>query len=326
MNRNENRNPIANLKKQHLLILWYVYKKYNVSSIAKELGKSISTISEQLKYLKEREYIEIEVKSNITIYKLKKRGEDAISVLLTTYEGKDSIILDRSHNIKLKSEIIRFPKAWGNEWKGKQMKNWTEYSKYIGDVLVIRTTSNILFQLPEIYYKTSDDALLETGRLVNRIIGDLEIEYEGLKIGTPKKISHIITQHHAIPDDPFARILADKKVTYKDDRLMIDHSKGKIEKEFIHPIYSPEDWENEIKHIKDHIHNNPPTSSELAIAIMQVTENQKLFDRNIEKHFEVLNRIGFAVDNLASKVESLGERKKEALFSKIKRYFKKDEK
>ena len=91
-----------------------------------------------------------------------------------------------------------------------------------------------------------------------------EEEYKGLKIGTPKKLSHIITQHHAIPGDPFANYMKERKLTYKDDRVVLDHSKGYEEKEFPHPKHSSDDWMNEVRHLRDRIKNNPPTNSEIA--------------------------------------------------------------
>jgi len=270
-NRKKSRNHTVRIKKSidfpkahHLQIMWLVKDKFNVSSIAKKLKKAVSTVSEHIKNLIFYEFIEPEIVSNIKTFKLTKKGDDAISRFLTLSEKGFPEIINRSHNIKLKSEIRRFPKSWGDGWKPKPIKNWVEYSKWFDCVRVVRTTRSILFQLPIIYYKSSDEALLESGRIVDNVIKSLEKEYPGLKIGNPKKVSNISSQSHSIINDPFSIFMADNKLTYKDDRIKIDHSNGIPEKEFIHKKYASEDWNNEVKRLNDTIRNDPPLNTELA--------------------------------------------------------------
>lgn len=73
--------------------------------------------------------------------------------------------------------------------------------------------------------------------------------------------------------------------------------------EFGHKNYAPEDASRYTEFVKDIIKNNPPSPSETQGMISQLTENQLMFNKNLEQHFAVLKGIEEAIKQLKDAIK-----------------------
>lgn len=174
---------------------------------------------------------------------------------LDSVEGSDKGLSFsiRSHNIKLKFAIERKPPILSCEFVKKKEKeewNWESYeatikSKY-GAVILEVTTKSVVAQLPIFYTKSTTEASALIGKYAHEIKQQLELN-EGFIFKTGKKdyevVSHIITQHHGLPNHPFSALFEANQFTGSTDRVMIDHSHGEHEVELISPKYAMDDMD-----------------------------------------------------------------------------------
>lgn len=171
----------------------------------------------------------------------------------------------RSHNIKIKVKVHERPsrKDWLESWiPNDSMKNNIFYSKKFGDIGMTYTGSNIIFQLPILNFKSTDDALAEGYKIADALSLRLEDDVEGLKFGGRKVTAQVISQHHALVNDPFAKWMVKNGITYSDGTLDVDSSQ-QDELEFTDPSDAHLHTTRYIKHIKNIAENDLPTMGEL---------------------------------------------------------------
>lgn len=142
------------------------------------------------------------------------------------------------------------------------MKNNIFYSKKFGDIGMTYTGSNIIFQLPILNFKSTDDALAEGYKIADALSLRLEDDVEGLKFGGRKVTAQVISQHHALVNDPFAKWMVKNGITYSDGTLDVDSSQ-QDELEFTDPSDAHLHTTRYIKHIKNIAENDLPTMGEL---------------------------------------------------------------
>lgn len=214
----------------------------NITQIAKEMGIARSTVREHLNKL--AKYGLVEKITHPGLWKFTQEGKrllprvaDGVAEILVPYErrGGESMpewLHDRAHNIKVRVLVESRPstKAWLDGWYvNDRVKNNVFYSSKFGDIGMTYTKKSIIFQLPILYFESSEIALAEGMRIVRELTVKLEHEIEGLKLGKKYKpyVQEIITQHHAMVGEPYAEFLTKHGISYKGINVDIDASKGK---------------------------------------------------------------------------------------------------
>jgi DNA-binding transcriptional ArsR family regulator len=236
-------------------------------------------------------------------------GEKTLVMYEEGVENFNEWLHPRSHNIKIKVSVLSRPSsnAWLDGWNpNPRIKNNIFYSKKFGDIGMTYTGKNIIFQLPELVFNHSDDAIAEGNKLIEVICLELEHEIEGLKLGEKTVFSQVISQHHAIVNEPFAKFMAKHGITYRDGTIDVDASTRTPELEFTDPKKAHEHVSNYIDYVKDFTTKDVPLASEitkilyennLQIRKIQETQNQAIM--NTQKQMENLTRLtSLAVERL----------------------------
>jgi hypothetical protein len=272
------------------IVLELLSKGGNPHSISKNLQKAKSTIVEHLQGLRSLG-LATKGKSNSygELWVITEQGKQYLegSVSITMYERKGSVSsqgvrqtwLDhsRSHNIKIKFQVQETPdiKSWiALSWKPYNLKNNVFYTKRFGEVVTTFTGKNMIFQLPPIKASDPEIANAEAGRLAMKLKEQYEKEVSGLKLGTYSVHAQIISQHHAVVNDPFAKWCQKEEISYRDKQIDIDASSGQDspELEFTDPKNAHTHFARYVEHQKDIIENEVPKISEIAQTIKQIVE------------------------------------------------------
>lgn len=232
----------AHLKEIHVKILLLRSDLKSGKDIAKILKKSESNISEHLNKLVRLGYL-------TDSKDLTAKGRDAVSVFLWGYEknqGKDVDI--RSHSLTFKARVVRFGSVFADRvkvlgsWVSDPLKNWTRYRKeFEGGVKVHITPKSVLFYLPELFGVSPEGIMRKAVELANVVKLALEREFEGLVLGSPEVVYEVQASHLALRWDWFSKLCADKGVSFKSDRLVVDHSNGTPELEAVNKDFSRDD-------------------------------------------------------------------------------------
>lgn len=178
---------------------------------------------------------------------------------------------DRAHNIKVKVRVVEKPPddSWLRGWKpNREIKNNVFYTQRFGEIVTMFTGRSLVFQLPVLYFRDADSALVEAGKIAQALMVKYEREVVGLRLGDYDVKAQLITQHHAIPYEPFAKWLHQHGISYRDDLIDIDSSKTP-ELEFIDPVYSHQHHANYVRVVKDFARQEVPTISELSKVLLQ---------------------------------------------------------
>lgn len=184
---------------------------------------------------------------------------------------------DRAHNIKIKVPVVHNPKttAWLKAWKkNDRIVNGVFYTQKFGEICTTYTGKSLIFQLPILNFEDSEIALAEAGRIAQAMIEKYEMEVYELKLGDPDIKMQLISQHHAIPNEPYAKFCFKHGFSYKDEAIDIDASKSP-ELEFVDKNKSHAHHQNYIKYVKDFSTKDVPTASEVSVMIAQTQEQLK---------------------------------------------------
>lgn len=199
---------------------------------------------------------------------------------------------DRLHNLKVLIKVLQIPKNrdWLKSWDNYKMKNNIFHTSYFGDIHLTFTGKNIICQLPPLLFRNSDVAIAEGLRITRLIAIKLQKENKGLNLGELKHELQVMTQHNAIPNDPYAKWCYENNITYKDDVLELDGSNGTPELEFVSK-FSNEHHSNYVEFIRDIVLTKSPKYSDLS-KIVGTMQNQLIElsrqNQSIQKQQELL--------------------------------------
>lgn len=196
-------------------------------------------------------------------------GRDDFAPYERSGVGATDWLQDRAHNIKVKFMIEEKPsdiEGYLTGWKkNDKMRNNVFFSKKFGGATVTYTGKSLIFQLPVFKNSSPEMALASAGHLAMQLKQKYEREIPGLSLGKYTTNAQVISQHHAIVGDPFARMCKDMGITFQDDYIDIDASANNIaEIEFKDKEKGHVHAQNYIEHVKDVILNDVPKMSEIA--------------------------------------------------------------
>lgn len=241
MNSKTKRNTKCNAKRSslcreslrpiHKYILKFLKDDVPASVISKRLNKCHSTISVHIKNLKASGFLREETGSRpgqIKLYRLTKLGIETLRFFLAPYEKRDLEI--RSHAIIFKTPIVNGPRKEidTTKWKFLPLKNNPGYGKHFHGIWVAIYPKNVIFEFPPIVCKNTFEGLSKCKDEAVKIMGELEAELPGLRLGTPECISELVRQEHAFKNDEFAKWCCSQrpKISLDDGRVMVDASYG----------------------------------------------------------------------------------------------------
>lgn len=248
----------------------------NTYSMSKIVGRQRATIRQHLRELQKYKLTE-KKKYNwtITTKGLKYLSGRFSKVMYEQGEVSPAKWLyDRAHNIKIKCVVVKRPK--NNDWLSKwipndKLKNNIFYSTRFGDVLITYTKKSVIFQLPVLTFKESEIAIAEAGKIAIALKAKLENEVSGLRLGDNSISAQVISQHHAVPKDPFAKFCQKHGITYKDDLIDIDASDSDIpEIEFTDPEDSHIHHKRYVEYVKDVMLSESFKSTEVKKFILDI--------------------------------------------------------
>lgn len=163
----------------------------------------------------------------------------------------------------------------------------------------------------EIYIKESfyaDDEHKANAKFIPylmRFLQRVENDTQTILIKPRSQNIRIVKQHYSHINNGLAKEYEKSgdwiKIYAKEDGklwFLIDNSFNLHEAETVHTNTSKKDMTKVRTFFNDLRDNELPLPSELTKMIYDVTQNQVMFDRNIKKHFEVLNKIGKAINKL----------------------------
>ena len=281
LNRPTYRPPFISIGTSKKRIIECLKKGKNSTQMVSFLNISKSTI---LQHLKELEILGYTTKE-FHIWRLTKlgfsyeNGQDGFNVGYEREEDGNTTkwLQDRAHNLKILVEVENKPKdirALTN-WKMNDKLNNRVifYTDHFGDIVTTYTGISFIFQLPILRFKNSQLALAEAGRIAKQLINRYEKIVPGLKLGKFDISMQVISQHHAVPQEPYAKWCWRHGISYKDEMIDIDGFKGSPELEFIDPKESHIHHENYITYVKDFSKEKVLKPSEV-MQMLQTTQLQ----------------------------------------------------
>jgi hypothetical protein len=171
--------------------------------------------------------------------------------------------------------------------------------------------------------KTTNEAENKSLSYLQRFLTRLEHDLDIMIIKNRARNIKIVNQHYARGDSEICdNAHKNKKRVWvyaeEDDKLcfITDDSFGLREDETLHPTTSKKDRKAIDKQVNDWRLNNPPTNSQLATHIMNLTQNLELYGKHIVTHTKSIISLSKAIPQL---VNILKETKKENKMLKQRR-------
>jgi DNA-binding CsgD family transcriptional regulator len=166
------------------------------------------------------------------------------------------------------------------------------------------------------YADTADRAFSKSIKYWTKFFKRLEWELKVILIKPRTRNIKQVNAHYSRGDSEISEKAIEEKKQIRiyaaeDGKLafVTDNSFGFKEDEALHPITAKPDRNAIDKQVNDWRLNNPPTNSQLATHVYNVTQNQVMFDSNFKSHLQILKKLGDAVDELVKKVGELGNGK-----------------
>lgn len=181
----------------------------------------------------------------------------------------------RSHNLKVIVEVVDEPVGnWLDDWKvNDKMRNNVFYVTRFGDIVITYTGRSLVYQLPILNFESTAEALAECGRVADALSKKLEGDFVGLRLGSRNIKYRLISQHHAIPNDPFAVFCVKHGFSFGDGVVEVDASRKNVpELEFVSSEKAHIHHERYVEHTKDILLNDVPKISDIVKIIRETNE------------------------------------------------------
>lgn len=306
---------VESITKVQAEIMHGISNNLSISNIAKHRKVSRQAIYKAIKPLMEKGL----VNKIGTIYGLTKQG----GLGLHSFMGLNRRL--RQHNIAVKIKILEDHKNWDKKRniimqtpyfnKRINLKNTSYDLLNFGKVRIKTTSKSIIFYLPTIFSRTVEEALLQLMDILFDTIPKIENRFK-IKLIKDNKINMtLISQEYARLNDALARIYRKEGnkiyITGEDGKiwLIADYSFATSELETIHPNKSDDDMTTVHTFFND-LRKSPTTFTEVKDTVqgmLQVQANNQAtiehLSLNLKKHFEVLDKLGKAVDELRKKIK-----------------------
>lgn len=162
------------------------------------------------------------------------------------------------------------------------------------------------------YGDDTDEAFSKSLEYWKRFITRLEHELSLILLKPRARNIRLVNQHFARGESEIAENAINNKGRIKvfaqeDGKLafITDDSFGFKEDETVHPVTSKPDREEIDKQVNDWRLNHPPTNSQLASHIMQVSQNIGQYAIHLQSHVKSVQDLGSGVTQMVEKINEL---------------------
>lgn len=279
-----------------------------VNSLFKYTSIKQITLYKRLEKLKKKGLVE----NNYPIWKIVRGQVDFCRTLLQS----DNIF--ELHNLSYVLKLIKKPDWWEKrkprleklkDWNFKSIDFGTKYEQLMNENFVIQTyPESIIIIARKRYYSNSPYEVI--GQAINDVLDIISYLEEKFRFKLfPNEIPCL-----EIRNEDFNRLKDHLAEHCKKEgrRFLVETTKGKVWVDYSEPFgkeaNTPDIQDTLERHTKDLIINKPLTNSELQSLIQAVTQNQVYMDRNIVKHFEVLENINKAINELREEIKKNGNK------------------
>jgi DNA-binding Lrp family transcriptional regulator len=184
----------------------------------------------------------------------------------------------RAHNIKIKYDLV-------SPFIPSDLENYRKYSLNYNDRYIHKeefyniefTSKSLLIQFKPIQATNAEDIMQVLKAAADEIVKDLQAKYKGLQVSGGVTNGQVISQHHAIVNDPFALWLRSKNISFSDGLFDIDSSTGIGELEFTSTETAQADWTKYNEHIKDIV------TSDKQVKLSEMEQRVSNIEANMEK-------------------------------------------
>ena len=274
-----------------------------VNSLFKYTSIKQITLYKRLEKLKKKGLVE----NLYPIWKIVRGQVDFCRTLLQS----DNIF--ELHNLSYVLKLIKKPDWWEKrkprleklkDWNFKSIDFGTKYEQLMNENFVIQTyPESIIIIARKRYYSNSPYEVI--GQAINDVLDIISYLEEKFRFKLfPNEIPCL-----EIRNEDFNRLKDHLAEHCKKEgrRFLVETTKGKVWVDYSEPFgkeaNTPDIQDTLERHTKDLIINKPLTNSELQSLIQAVTQNQVYMDRNIVKHFEVLENINKAINELREEIK-----------------------
>lgn len=279
-----------------------------VNSLFKYTSIKQITLYKRLEKLKKKGLVE----NLYPIWKIVRGQVDFCRTLLQS----DNIF--ELHNLSYVLKLIKKPDWWEKrkprleklkDWNFKSIDFGTKYEQLMNEDFVIQTyPESIIIISRKRYYSNSPYEVI--GQAINDVLDIISYLEEKFRFKLfPNEIPCL-----EIRNEDFNRLKDHLAEHCKKEgrRFLVETTKGKVWVDYSEPFgkeaNTPDIQDTLERHTKDLIINKPLTNSELQSLIQAVTQNQVYMDRNIVKHFEVLENINKAINELREEIKKNGNK------------------
>lgn len=277
--------------------LKYIQEGLSISEIAKARKVSRTAVYKVLATLNKKGWVRNPKRS---FYELTDRGIEGLhSFVALRYNF-------RQHNLHFKIKILESPRNW--ELKRNELRQLPYFNKTLklknneqdlfnyGRVRVKTTTKSVIIQLPTLYAKDWEDAVIQGMSILEDTIFKIERIFKIILVKDYKANITIISQEYARIQDALAKIYR-----HEGNRLYLTGEDGKIwlitdlsfstdELEFIHPNKATDDIDSIAPFLND-LRKNPTTMSEMKQQVKELQGVIVSYAQNEIKHQKVLDNI-----------------------------------
>lgn len=310
----------SKLKQKILQLLAENNQNYSLTDIANKLNKPKSNIYRSISSLIKNGLVNKLNLGVVTNYQLTNKGKEGVIIFMTPVTQNDNPLGAYAYQDYSK-EVMKFWRLHGLHFVIKPYYFYPKYHKvraeqgnysisYSGWSFKFHKGTVQMQLQPHVDFKSVDK--WEVFRLAedsfNRVLRQASHRY-GFEVWKDKKCNiRLVNAHLArspsevaeVRDGEFLKIKGlDGKVWFT-----VDKSDGK-EHEYLHPERFLDDSEKIEPYFNDLLYNQPPTNSQLMGFVSGIAGNQDMFNQNILKHLDVLDKIGDGMNEFRESLQPI---------------------
>jgi hypothetical protein len=244
------------------------------------------------------------------IKKLQKKGAyDSAFQRLTKSDPPVNLVNQNASKIRLHGQEFNIRILWQDN-KYQQMMSRSNITFIDGNTIRLYRNSIEIYSgqafFGENEQQTTSKSLVYWMRFFTRLEHDLKIIIVKQRSANIK----LVNQHYARTDSEISESAIERgeriRIYAQEDgklAFITDDSFGFKEDETVHPITAKQDRKAVDKQVNDWRIYNPPTNSELAISIQDVTKNQMIFAENMRSHIGAIQELSGAVKELRGEIK-----------------------
>ena len=248
------------ITKIHMDILCLISEYVNtIQLISDRLKLPRTTVKRRLDELLEHHYIARVPDGKTHIYLITSTGNSAKTIFSSTPENARKLIGEvlKAHKVQWSAVIVEKPWELASDLEKHSFtvsshKNWDKWTYYDidNDLTIVFNPNKVHVFLHEFFIDSPMEYYDRAKEACIKVCMDLQEKFPGLKLGTPKKVFTVHSQHIVKQGGPLAKAFEHHaEVTgvsqvYHGKNLDIDHSDGPWEEETKDPKVAPAHMED----------------------------------------------------------------------------------